>query len=61
MEISHGDFGVSRDDLEAKLVILGEETQRLSVPAALWRPSGLLAPQEAAASAEKRRLSVGAA
>ncbi|KAF3560434.1 hypothetical protein F2Q69_00016895 [Brassica cretica] len=34
MEISNGDFGASRDGLEAKLVILEEETQRLSVPAA---------------------------
>jgi len=59
MEISNGDFGASRDGLEAKLVILEEETQRLSVPAASWRPSGLLAHREAAASAGETETKCG--
>ncbi|KAF3592342.1 hypothetical protein DY000_02027954 [Brassica cretica] len=55
MEISNGDFGASRDGLKAKLVILEEETQRLSVPAAFW-------PIEKPLQAlEKRRQSVVAA
>ncbi|KAF3556319.1 hypothetical protein F2Q69_00012021 [Brassica cretica] len=55
MEISNGDFGASRDGLEAKLVILEEETQRLSVPAAFW-------PIEKPLQAlEKQRQSVAAA
>ena len=55
MEISNGDFGAFRDGLEAKRGDSREGDALIKCPSGIRKSSGLLAPQEAAASAVKRR------
>ena len=61
MEISIGDFGAFRDGLEAKRGDSREGDALIKCPSGIRKSQRPFGPSEAAASAEKRRPSMGAA